>query len=30
MKPRMTMIMLCVDDLERSVKFYAEGLGLAT
>lgn len=30
MKPRVTMITLCVDDLERSVRFYAEGLGLRT
>lgn len=30
MKPRITLITLCVDDLERSVKFYAEGLGFAT
>ena len=30
MKPRITVITLCVDDLERSVRFYAEGLGLKT
>lgn len=30
MKPRITLITLGVDDLERSVKFYAEGLGLKT
>ena len=30
MKPRISLITLGVDDLERSVKFYSEGLGLAT
>ncbi len=30
MKPRVTLITLCVDDLERSLKFYHEGLGLKT
>ena len=30
MKARITLITLCVDDLDRSVKFYAEGLGLET
>jgi catechol 2,3-dioxygenase-like lactoylglutathione lyase family enzyme len=30
MKPRVTVITLCVDDLERSVAFYAEGLGFKT
>lgn len=30
MKPRITVITVCVDDLERSVKFYREGLGLKT
>ena len=30
MKPRVTLITLCVDDLDRSVEFYAEGLGLKT
>lgn len=30
MKPRITLITLGVDDLERAVKFYQEGLGLAT
>lgn len=30
MKPRISLITLGVDDLERSVRFYAEGLGLAT
>ena len=30
MKPRITMITLGVDDLERAVAFYRDGLGLAT
>jgi len=30
MKPRVTVITLCVDDLERSLKFYRDGLGLKT
>jgi len=30
MKPRVTLITLGVDDLERAVTFYAEGLGLET
>lgn len=30
MKPRVTLITLGVDDLERSVAFYQTGLGLAT
>lgn len=30
MKPRISLITLAVDDLERSVRFYREGLGLAT
>lgn len=30
MKPRITMITLGVDDLERSLKFYRDGLGLPT
>jgi catechol 2,3-dioxygenase-like lactoylglutathione lyase family enzyme len=30
MKPRITLITLGVDDLERSVKFYRDGLGLKT
>ncbi len=30
MKPRVTLITLCVDDLERSLKFYRDGLGLET
>jgi uncharacterized protein len=29
-KPRITLITLGVDDLERSVRFYRDGLGLAT
>jgi catechol 2,3-dioxygenase-like lactoylglutathione lyase family enzyme len=29
-KPRITLITLCVDDLERSVQFYRDGLGLPT
>src|SRR5512142_131603 len=28
MKPRITMITIGVDDLERSLKFYRDGLGL--
>lgn len=28
MKPRVTLITLCVDDLERSFRFYRDGLGL--
>jgi uncharacterized protein len=28
MKPRITVITVCVDDLERSVTFYRDGLGL--
>lgn len=28
MKPKITVITLCVDDLEKSYKFYHEGLGL--
>lgn len=28
MKPRITVITLAVDDLERSLRFYREGLGL--
>jgi len=28
MKPRITVITVCVDDLERSVSFYRDGLGL--
>jgi uncharacterized protein len=30
MKPRVSLITLCVDDLDRSVQFYAEGMGLKT
>lgn len=30
MKPRITVITLCVDDLERAVCFYRDGLGLLT
>jgi hypothetical protein len=30
MKPHITLITLCVDDLERAVKFYSEGLGFKT
>ncbi len=30
MKPRITLITLGVDDLEKSVRFYRDGLGLAT
>ena len=30
MKPRITLITLGVDDLERSLRFYRDGLGLAT
>ena len=30
MKPRITLLTLCVDDLERSVAFYKDGLGFAT
>ena len=30
MKPRITVITICVDDLERSVRFYRDGLGLKT
>ena len=30
MKPRITLITLGVDDLERSLRFYREGLGLKT
>lgn len=30
MKPRITLITLGVDDLERAVHFYRDGLGLAT
>jgi uncharacterized protein len=30
MKPRITIVTLGVDDLEKSMKFYRDGLGLAT
>ncbi|MBI2312936.1 MAG: VOC family protein [Betaproteobacteria bacterium] len=30
MKPRISLITMCVDDLERSVRFYRDGLGLRT
>ena len=30
MKPRITVITVCVDDLERSFNFYRDGLGLKT
>ena len=30
MKPRITLITLAVDDLEKSVKFYRDGLGFET
>jgi uncharacterized protein len=30
MKPRITVITLCVDDLEQSLQFYRDGLGLKT
>lgn len=30
MKPHVSLITLCVDDLERAVRFYAQGLGLRT
>ena len=30
MKPRITLITLTVDDLERAVRFYRDGLGLPT
>jgi uncharacterized protein len=30
MKPRITVVTLCVDDLERSLTFYRDGLGLET
>jgi uncharacterized protein len=29
-KPRISLITICVDDLERSLAFYRDGLGLAT
>lgn len=30
MKPRITLITLGVDDLERALAFYRDGLGLST
>jgi catechol 2,3-dioxygenase-like lactoylglutathione lyase family enzyme len=30
MKPRITAITICVDDLERSLKFYRNGMGFPT
>ena len=30
MKPRITLVTLGVDDLERAMRFYRDGLGLAT
>ncbi len=30
MKPRISVITLCVDDLERALRFYRDGLGLST
>jgi uncharacterized protein len=30
MKPRISVITICVDDLDRSVHFYRDGLGLKT
>ena len=30
MKPRVTVITVCVDDLERSFRFYRDGLGFKT
>ena len=30
MKPRLTVLTLAVDDLERAVRFYRDGLGLPT
>jgi uncharacterized protein len=30
MKPRLSVLTLCVDDLERSLRFYRDGLGLRT
>ena len=30
MKPRITLLTLAVDDLERSLRFYRDGLGLPT
>lgn len=30
MKPRLSLVTLCVDDLDRAVAFYRDGMGLAT
>lgn len=30
MQPRISVITLAVDDLERALRFYRDGLGLAT
>jgi hypothetical protein len=30
MRPRISLITICVDDLERSLRFYRDGLGLTT
>ena len=30
MKPRISLVTLCVDDLDRSLRFYRDGLGLTT
>lgn len=30
MKPQISLITICVDDLERSLQFYRDGLGLKT
>ena len=30
MKPRISLIMICVDDLETSLRYYSDGLGLPT
>jgi catechol 2,3-dioxygenase-like lactoylglutathione lyase family enzyme len=30
MKPRLSVITICVDDLERALRFYRDGLGLPT
>jgi catechol 2,3-dioxygenase-like lactoylglutathione lyase family enzyme len=30
MKPRITLITICVDDLDRALRFYRDGLGLPT
>jgi hypothetical protein len=30
MKPRITLVTICVDDLEKSLRFYRDGLGLKT